>query len=722
MMRSALRGGSTRGAPVGSVRSVGRAWRSGVGLVAFAAGGAALAGVACSSDQPNAVGGVEVIVTAEGLVAPTDFDDIHLQVAEEVDAGVWNTLWDSDYSITSSPVAITPADASSPLVAIPATFAVIAGATPHPEVRVSVTALKGGPNGMPVVLDQAIVQAPSDRVAALWMVLARSCEFQVVATTAGFQSTCAGDETCAPATGMCVSDVVDPSTLPTYVPGSDLDAGFPGEAPDADATVGSEGMNILDSGGDGDASTRADTGIPADAMDGGASGSADATGTMGSAPDGGRVHVDSGAGDSAVANGKGPEGGLEAGDAGDSASPSGENFEGGPVKGGAVGDPCTYNEDCTGKFCQRSWCTASCKTSADCGISSSGVANVCEGAIAGNAQALCRPGCSETSTCRAFDPKAWCVPQNSADGKTVATCVTPDPLPDGGTPTGKDGDSCVLDTDCASGFCNGAWCTEVCASDLDCGQNGAGTANACVPSKDGLSLCFPGCSESSACKALGPQFWCTPWELNGMWSAACSSELLVDSGTPTGKDGDKCQMNDDCLSGSCVGWCTEVCAADQDCGQNSAGYENACAPSDRDNLKLCFAGCRGTSDCAAFGPYVCKQDESVMESFAFCLDPELPDGGLAAGKNGDTCETNDACASTECHLDPSGAAWCTEVCNTSQSCGSSSAVVPNACVINGLGLYKCVPTCTGAAECPGASGCHPATTIEMNAVNVCGTN
>ncbi len=229
---------------------------------AAAAGGLLVAGAVawasgCTQTPPKPVGGLELIIAADGLSAPADFDDIHLEVSQQSDGGNWNKLWGNDYEVPS------------PAATLPATFAIIAGQSPDQEVLIEVTAFKVGE---PVVQRVAQVQVPTDRVAALWMVLAEVCRGQVavVGAEGEVMSTCPSGQSCQPRTGACGSNVIsEPGALPTYVPGERLDAapeaivvavtaetGPPAAAPTADlgrdaAEAGSSGSSS-GSGGSGD--------------------------------------------------------------------------------------------------------------------------------------------------------------------------------------------------------------------------------------------------------------------------------------------------------------------------------------------------------------------------------------------------------------------------------------------------------------------------------------
>ena len=189
------------------------------------------------SQTPRPAAGLELIIVADGLSAPADFDDIQLQVSQQSHNGSWNEIWNHGY------------DVPSPEATLPTTFAVIAGQSADQEVLIVLTAFKGGRFGQPVVQRVAQVQAPTDRVAALWLVLAEVCRGQVAIVGAEGEptSTCPSGQSCQPSTGGCGTSVIsNPSSLPTYAPGESLDA----------APEGSVVVQRGEAGGGGDAAQR----------------------------------------------------------------------------------------------------------------------------------------------------------------------------------------------------------------------------------------------------------------------------------------------------------------------------------------------------------------------------------------------------------------------------------------------------------------------------------
>lgn len=188
-----------------------RAGLARVAVFAGLAGGLSMLG--CSSSPAKPVNGIEMVISADGLSAPADFDDIRLEVSQAAGAG-WSKIWDRDYQVPSMEATL------------PTTFTLIGG-TAADEVLIALTAYKGGAAGQPVVERVAQVQVPTDRLAALYLVLAQDCEGQVTTTGAEGEPTptCGAGESCLPTTGACGPDAINASTLPTFVPGQSLDAG-----------------------------------------------------------------------------------------------------------------------------------------------------------------------------------------------------------------------------------------------------------------------------------------------------------------------------------------------------------------------------------------------------------------------------------------------------------------------------------------------------------------
>lgn len=173
---------------------------------------AVVADAACSGKTVPA-GGLMLII-ATNLNAPTEFDTLRVEVSQEISPGQWGTpLLANDFRVPDEAM-------------LPTTVAIAAGKNADQNARIRVIALKGT---SPQVLRQVEIQVPTQRVAALKLVLADPCLGQVrVDDQMMVQSTCPDpSQSCQPDTGVCGPNLVDSSMLPDYVPGDEkaIDAG-----------------------------------------------------------------------------------------------------------------------------------------------------------------------------------------------------------------------------------------------------------------------------------------------------------------------------------------------------------------------------------------------------------------------------------------------------------------------------------------------------------------
>lgn len=143
-----------------------------------------------------------LIVAEDG---PLALDRLQIEVSAR-----GQSLRRSDYRV--------PAEAE-----LPTTLAIASNGDKAAAVEISVVGWRGG-----VPLDRRdnlVEQIPTDRVAALNVVLSARCTPQVFADGDAARSRCASGETCDPGSGACVSARVDGASLPTYSAGDELDAG-----------------------------------------------------------------------------------------------------------------------------------------------------------------------------------------------------------------------------------------------------------------------------------------------------------------------------------------------------------------------------------------------------------------------------------------------------------------------------------------------------------------
>ena len=178
---------------------------AGVGTVAF------VLLVACGDEKTVQQGGLEILVTSE--LGVEDVNLVRVEISQESAPGVY------DPPLLANAFDLTTGEAS-----LPATVSIAAGkaASQNALVRVVGRKIAAGKD-TPVVLREAEVRVPSDRVAALTMLLSAACATRVTydAVTSTYAATCAPRESCQPATGQCGSSLVDVATLPTYDPSVD---------------------------------------------------------------------------------------------------------------------------------------------------------------------------------------------------------------------------------------------------------------------------------------------------------------------------------------------------------------------------------------------------------------------------------------------------------------------------------------------------------------------
>ena len=149
------------------------------------------------------------------MQTPRDFDALHLLVQQETSPGQFHSLEDQSYEI--------PAEAT-----LPTTYAIAAGSSADQNAFIRVTALR---QGVTVVLREAELQVPQDRVAELRLVLSSKCSgprFVKMDSNGNPVSACPDPaQACNPESGTCTSPAVATSSLPVYSPGDGADAGVP---------------------------------------------------------------------------------------------------------------------------------------------------------------------------------------------------------------------------------------------------------------------------------------------------------------------------------------------------------------------------------------------------------------------------------------------------------------------------------------------------------------
>lgn len=313
-----------------------------------------------------------------------------------------------------------------------------------------------------------------------------------------------------------------------------------------------------------------------------------------------------------------------------------------------TGEICLRDDECAGGLCrpfregEPARCTLSCDPAramlgcpADYYCASAGPLGSCDG--------FCRPGaagalpigsnCSDDTECanaRCVDPGngiRQCLVSCVGDGAdclsgevcaagagTCGSCVPPALFP---AARGM-GETCGVDTECASGLClddaGARYCSRACTDDASCGNDAfhcrggscirgprEGVGGVCVGNED--------CA-SGICATAGERVWCTAFCSD---ADPCPSGLsCTDVGggqrvcaPDLGIQGEACVANADCASGVCAlagasGTCTRLCGPDDLCG---SGYE--CVRVDVNNAVCLPATTEGPSGggggCAAGG-------------------------------------------------------------------------------------------------------------------------
>jgi len=161
--------------------------------------------------QTKQAGGLELELSTD-MATPSSFNAVHVVIQQETADGGFGTpgLLDEIYVIPSTQMSL------------PTTIAIAAGNSPYQEVRITVTALTGGPSGVEVVRRVVETQVPSDRVLALPIVLASICAGKLDCPTGDSCQPLAVGGTSA---GSCGTNVVSVATLAAYNPGDLLEAG-----------------------------------------------------------------------------------------------------------------------------------------------------------------------------------------------------------------------------------------------------------------------------------------------------------------------------------------------------------------------------------------------------------------------------------------------------------------------------------------------------------------
>ncbi len=286
----------------------------------------------------------------------------------------------------------------------------------------------------------------------------------------------------------------------------------------------------------------------------------------------------------------------------------------------------------------------------------------------------------------------------------VGFCAAPAP--------GATGASCVVDSDCAVGFCAkelqgfpaDGYCTRACGSDSDCA--GAVCVETSRPSSDGgvadagsiPPLCLVPCCGLAGCP---PGLLC----MSRMHGVLHLDHAACLPGVSTAVDGDPCSSAKDCNQNSaCVrglstpgGYCSTVGCTVGDDTTCSAGGDALCIQPG-DDEPFCLDRCASAADCRESESYRC----SPLGNELICAHPAV----------GAPCNTNSDCGRGPPWVCRSGPDYPGGYCSI-ENCDQSRCTESSVCVQSG-GFFcasRCVESvCRAGYQCrsvAGGSACMP---------------
>jgi hypothetical protein len=163
----------------------------------------AFAELAACSGETKQAGGLELVLATD-MSVPSSIDSLHVEISEQAGQGTWNLLFKNDLPLR------TPAS-------LPTTISIAAGTSPNEVARVEVTATK---DTKPLVYREIEVEVPVARVARLDVLISSACLGQLKIVGGVAMTVCPDSaQSCQPDTGRCGYSMVDPKTLPDYMPG-----------------------------------------------------------------------------------------------------------------------------------------------------------------------------------------------------------------------------------------------------------------------------------------------------------------------------------------------------------------------------------------------------------------------------------------------------------------------------------------------------------------------
>ena len=340
---------------------------------------------------------------------------------------------------------------------------------------------------------------------------------------------------------------------------------------------------------------------------------------------------------------------------------------------GAAGCPasgCRYDTDCPGaKVCTGGTCQESpavavaaggrCTPGIPCAAGEVCVSGVCQA-----------QGSQVTQPCTSDqDPKACPSGQLCTVSTQVATCQRPPcaALNACTTPAGRvpGTHACTADGDCATGWCLDGACAAVCATDTDCPDGFACTAETATP-PGGVAATVRVCTPKSGTPVLcdGGRFCPGGGACAFDWGPPITTHCVATS-SQTVPTGGSCTYYTPCAGNVCLSnnICAAPCLDSQDCpvgmSCGTINFTNGSQATPEPGCIVPMNGCLDNAMCASRPGKTCRLSVSIDNRHLLLACAST--GGAPPGAS---CATGSDCASNLCL--PSGV--CSQPCLNDGDC------------------------------------------------------
>jgi hypothetical protein len=271
--------------------------------------------------------------------------------------------------------------------------------------------------------------------------------------------------------------------------------------------------------------------------------------------------------------------------------------------------------------------------------------------------------------------------------------------------TKADGAECSLHSDCASGACDGGFCSTRCVNGTDCA-----TGEVCTYGKNpagfDIAMCVAN-AKSTCTSGCGKDQWC--------------DEGQCRNGTSCRYNWNNCASTEICDGYSCQRRCgkAEDCASTETCSYGVSGVDYSSAVCVTTSAASCAGGC-GAGQWCYYG--TCYTDQACFFNNGICGAGRVCDGVRCRT----ACKSTEACGASEvCAYDVGGAnrdsgvcmpkdkTGCAGGCAGAEWCYNSKCSFGTACMYDysvcGAGkicdYLKCQQACKTTGECASGDTC-----------------